>query len=69
MRAILTTILVTTATAAAAHPGHIAESGGHTHALALAAALGAAAIAAALLVAPRVRRFIAHTRDRRRNAG
>jgi uncharacterized membrane protein YfcA len=57
MKAIATSLVVSLAASPAlAHPGHIAESGGHSHWLGLLALMAAVGLAAWLAVRTAVRR-------------
>jgi len=68
MRTFSILLALLAAGAAHAHPGHVAAVDGHSHYVALAAGIGAVVVLAAVL-APRLRRWLAAARDRRRNAG
>jgi ADP-ribosylglycohydrolase len=68
MRTFFVTAFLGAATAANAHPGHVAADAGHSHYLAIGAATLAIVLLAAIL-APRIRRWRADVRARRRNAG
>jgi len=69
MRTTLTIVFLAAATAAHAHPGHIAAQDGHAHFAAIGAAVVAGALVAALAAGPRLLRRMRTVRDRRNHAG